>query len=280
MEHITLHLPERRPNAQATCTFSLVKRYIERSESSAYEVATTLGRALNDENLCQPRTDQWFPPTQLHIIFAAILYFARQIPFGHSYHQRLIALLEAFRGQPDLTPQVAEVICNIRGLSEFEWAYLPSFGEQAVEIWNSEMPVGQEDDERSLSIPEWTNFNTFIASFVAQTDHARGDLALGLQRIGFDIIDFTLGDGREDTIVANNIPAAAIWILIAGHWIYEHIAVAHDTVDRDALWGQWKGKLYDISQDDTFDEKVRDWAGKAASRIAEGLQTFAAIVST
>ncbi|KAL9597311.1 MAG: hypothetical protein Q9219_005235 [cf. Caloplaca sp. 3 TL-2023] len=208
-------------------------------------------------------------------IWSAIFAIVRQYPHSSPAIPALVALLGAIKDTPTPTP------LKRNGMTY--WTDLPHFGWEARENWNR--TVGEADDSQgySCSVAQWASMNAFVAQLtVADVSDFRMYCIWALR----DALEEVPGERSKTghvTDLDNLVPAAAVWMLVAGSMVYAE-CIGSNSEERTKRggplweggpilerWRFWKQRFEWVVRQEEVAVKgeTRDFARLAAERMEE-----------
>ncbi|KAI0167335.1 hypothetical protein BJ166DRAFT_231801 [Pestalotiopsis sp. NC0098] len=205
----------------------------------------------------------------------------QEIPPGHPAQERLIALLQAIqrRPAPDIKPSTY-------------WQWLPGFFGYLHENETGFAPYEREEDEYDhgmwtmLSAGQWLNHHAFKASwYMSQPpDFTPGPFSRVHPNTALVHMYQTVELPRKLKTLNDNIPAAAVWFVVAGSKLRERcrnnmvvtginyripseipiqLYKGPDTWNEDR-WAFWKERFAALGDDERLTLDARQWASRAA----------------
>ena len=211
-----------------------------------------------------------------------VINLAQQIPHDHPYQGKMVRLLAAIKRLPrPITPE-AEQMEQLT--SKVFWTDLPIFGVQVCETWSEGPWEKQEGHHPSnlgkgpLPSDQWTNLNAFIARIMASS----------VNRFDFyplKVLRHCLEQRRKLIDLEANLPAATMWIIYAGAWIYrsslleriddvtpkyepgkEYLRKFATMFSKDR-WDFWKERLQSMRHEESLSLMTRHYVEKALERM-------------
>jgi hypothetical protein len=273
--------------------FTVIQRFLESSTSDsitsdAAAAVVDLTGPMTTNNCSRAANDPLYPSNHIYRIFSHLTDIALQIPHSHIWHQRLASLLRAIKGQPPPPLAVSEAVRLTWG-TNFNWETFPTFALQQGELFDHKNRFEWQRRRHHMwsemwSPQEWLSINKFISLLVAENLVGEGRTGLGFDRSGLLVLSHTLEVPRLIQTLEDNVPVAAVWILTAGKWIYEHRGLPLESPWRalesrfeeydgpdglnDERWEFWKFKFQELSDIHDLREETRAWARAAADHMA------------
>lgn len=260
--------------------YTTIEKYLYLS-SSPESAAAELVQPLNDNTCLQAASDS---PLQVDCyimsIFAEILSIATQVPWNHSWHKRLAALIKALGKQAAPPEEVCVPFSERYGIVDFKWSNYPTFGMQHAEDFNYKNRYNEQVEAADVWSPqEWLSMNAFLATLVAE---GFGPGTKMFAESGFQVLTNTLEITRTVAALEDNVPSAAVWILAAGNDFHKNRGVEMDLGLNSALvshfkgpntlnderWKFWEERFQDLARRADLSSETRGWAAKAASCMA------------
>lgn len=253
-----------------------------------------------EEDFPEPdETTRSLPSTegQLWELWYSVLHAAKRIPWDDNDRQeKLLELVETLKARPDPPPPERMTVA-LKGDWIWEssdlWSTLGMLGPSARESWNDGCGFGAgwtPAEQRA-----WINVNAFVARITCNGLLDFSSYAL-----------WALGDALEDQLEGNNlhhvvpvpqrlslyVKVAAVWVFIAGEYIYESALTGDEAIDvnsleleprwkikfpkswkrsdtiTDARWAYWRRMFKHLSEKDELEQDSRDMAAGAASAMA------------
>lgn len=264
-------------------TLNLIQKYLEDTNCSAEDIAKKLTTAAN--GFSTPGLIEMKGSLEgfLWSLWGTVVYLIRQVPHDHGWQDRMVDALKAIKEVPRQSTPAMEELEGSWGVAF--WQGLPIFGAEVRESWDQgpweELP---EDTpfylEGGQFTPDvWTSLNAFTARLTAAS-------VSNFEMYAMWILRHTLEEVRIDKEVDDNLPAAAIWIIYAGQYIYHNAAKEYtDTATRRPpgiqcirtfskpfskdRWSFWKERFGFFQNCETLKQTTRDSAGEALRRMAE-----------
>ncbi|KAL8714487.1 MAG: hypothetical protein Q9225_006563 [Loekoesia sp. 1 TL-2023] len=259
------HIPGPQPWSE-DFVFSIITSYLSNS-LSPQEAALALTTPVN-EFLSSQAEETDDSPSEFDI-WSAMLATARQHPYNSPTIPALVTLLAAIKEAP--TPM------TLKRNRYTYWTDLPHFGWEARENWNRTIREPEDKGGWTCTVEQWTSMNAFVAQITVA-----------------GVIDFknyciwAMNDALEDipgrrsvpgpiTKLDRHVPAAAVWILVAGKMLYTEwlgLGVEGERTPQglgSERWRFWKERFGWVARQDEVEikDETRGFARTAAERMEE-----------
>ena len=258
--------------------------YLQGDKTDVDSAAADAVAAINDPDSEILKTHEGGFSGFLWNFWIVVINLAQQIPHDHPHQGKLVRLLAAIKRLPRPTRLEATEMERNTGC-QF-WVTLPIFGIQVRERWNEGPWIKHEGDHPSnlgdgpLPPDQWTNLNAFLARLVASSVES------------FDyyptrILRHCLEEKRKLVDLEANLPAAAMWIIHAGAWLFRNSVLPRvDDItpqyeaDREVLrrfptmfsrarWDFWKEQLVSMRHEVSLKPGTRYCVERAIERMTE-----------
>ncbi|KAL8694833.1 MAG: hypothetical protein Q9218_000592 [Villophora microphyllina] len=219
-------------------------------------------------SLVEPIGDTW----DANIIWEIILGIVRHKPYTHPILPKLVTLLAAIKEMPN-----SSVLQNSE--DGHSWHDLPYFGWEARENWNRSITDADSQDGWSCTPEAWTSMNAFVAQLtVAGVSDFKTYAIWGLREALEQVPQEWSPTGRF-VVLDDLLPAAAVWILVAGEVMFKEWMGLEEPSDRGgklwegkgfsvARWNFWRERFRWIeAQTGGVTQETRDFAGMAAKKM-------------
>jgi len=242
------------PTTELFPRFDALKEYLEDENATAESAAVDVTASINgpvsatypalDDDIAGGVSNLW------GTIFAIV----EQIPYDHPWQARLVALVAAIKTLP-CPPHLDTASWAAKGHFPM-WHGLPTFGREVYETFNAEgLLYDRSDLATPMSREHWVNYNAFLARISAAQIM---DLSSSVEELFIHVLE----NDNTASMLNDNVPALAVWILYAGNITYERMAQRESGL-RGERWRPGKGRLEDLMRDDTLHRNTRDWAAGA-----------------
>lgn len=232
--------------------FNFLQDYLETDTKTTSEAATQVTARIN-------ASDYTFNSIrdiagQVANLWATILVLAHQIPYDHTWQERLIELLLAIRGLPP--PSHLNTDAWRYGGNAPLWHGLPTLGQTIYEAENDRGLLINYDEFHDSGGPlltreEWVNLNSFLAR-IAEA----GIMALG-PTTGRSLCTLVLDKDMETTRLNDNVPVAAVWMIYAEYSMYD--VMNNEKGDADN-WLSLRERFSELCRDQSLRRNTQDWA--------------------
>lgn len=234
-----------------------MQSYLREHTRTPLETATEVTANINASNYAS--RSELGVVGEVANLWATILALAEQIPYDHSWQDRLIHLFRAIKELPPPSHLNTDTWRH-RGYTTL-WDGLPTPGRTIYEVENGDglfYSFDRAHDATVLTRGGWVNFNAFLAR-IAEA----GILALG-PTTSRELFAFILDQGAKTSRLNDNVPAAAAWILYAERFMHDVV-----TKDEDGLvdWSSLRERFCELGHDETLRRNTRDWAMGAVERM-------------
>lgn len=267
--HIVLQVPSFvDPTIEPFSRFDTLRRYLEDGTATAENAAVQVTASINGPvSATYPMLDDDVAGGVSNL-WATLFAITEQIPYDHPWQDKLVALVTAIKNLPS-PPRLEIDSWRAKGYAPL-WQGLPTFGRTVYETWNGEGLL-YYDRATSLDTPlsreEWVNFNAFLARVSASQ-------VMDLSTSAEALFAHVLESDNTASKLNDNVPAAAVWILYAGNFVYGKVLRGVSRLSGER-WTIWKGTLGDLIRDEALHSNTRDWAVGAfeeMSRIEANLE--------
>lgn len=259
---IPLHCPPfANPDTDPLSRFDILNIYLEDDKANANSMAVTVTATINGPVSATCPTLEDDPASGASNLWATILAIAAQIPYDHPRQDKLVALIAAIKTLP--APAHLDMQAWMRRGYGPIWGNLPTLGREIYEDWNgrgllvdrSAFDEELKRGEQVFTREEWVNFNAFLARVSTKG-------LMTLTHSGIEMLEGVLEGGvHPASMLNNNLPAAAVWLLYSGDTIYESLGPRQGHgFSRDERWASWKEAFGDRIRDETLHRNTRDWA--------------------
>ncbi|KAL9029172.1 MAG: hypothetical protein Q9196_002566 [Gyalolechia fulgens] len=212
-------------------------------------------------------------------IWSAMLATARQHPYDSPAIPALVALLGAIKAIPK--PK------QLRHEGLTYWTDLPHLGIEIRENWNRVIGEPDHSNRWTCTVEQWTSMNAFVAQLTV-ADVANYSLyCIWALRVALEDVPGQRSSVGDVTDLDHHVPAAAVWILVAGRVIYTEwlrwgVEESEITgVKGGTLWGMrgfgpkrwvfWKDRFGWVARQEEVEvkEETRRLAKMAAQRMED-----------
>jgi hypothetical protein len=222
MASIQLHPDPSESHPSYHSNFTLIKSFLENDMSSTPQLSRDLTHPINT----------WSPNDGIYLwsaisnIWHPLLVIVIQIPENHPWQDRIVALADEISKTPRpslLGSEVDEIERDCGrlwdGLPVLKWFVAE---DQHKGRWERtpENAAFAESEEYKLFCPrwtldEWTSMNAFAARCNTSLP------AVIFKLIPLQVLQHALEVKRRPDALDDNVPAAAVWILHAGVWLFK-----------------------------------------------------------
>jgi hypothetical protein len=266
--------PREPPSTEEQEIIRVVREYVEYSNLPLASVINTLRGSIEDAytNGEYEIDSNNNPELFLWTLYNGIIRYSRTLFWTDDKAQRrLVDILQGLKSLPD-PPRSTSAGRNFLDHWEFPslWKDAVVFGASAREELNESPGIRQWTGEAGGEVLEWNNFNAFLARLTAFRVH---DFSL----YGFWTMRDTLEDEPEEVStpwVGDKLdvflPAAAIWILLAGEVLLELDRKMDDSsLNKYSVgrWQIWKSKFRLLASSEDLSSELREWSEKAAQHM-------------
>lgn len=286
-------LPEHR--APADRPFNAIRSYLEDQAT----LAETVNRLAEPIDSYYEREFDDLVDQSLYFTWATFNRIMVQIPHENSAgHIKLAEILMGLSERPSPSDEARIMETELNGRL---WVDLPDYEPEPRGGWGDaagtahsllahdrRLDPGFTPDYYGIR-EEWTRCNAFVARLAT-----KGCKALHCELYAIITLRAALEEELHADEVWMNVPAAVVWMMYAGHWLFDnqrelgaapeggepqHEGAAHGgtlwqgrtgfCIDR---WAFWKERFRVIMEREDVDEETRSWAERAM-RAMEELQT-------
>ncbi|KAL8861688.1 MAG: hypothetical protein Q9178_001889 [Gyalolechia marmorata] len=256
--------------------------------TTARALTTPINSLLDSPNRTAYHNTSHLPSEES--IWTSILTLTRRVPFSSPTIPHLVSLLAALKTMPAPHQNIIPAPSAWEG-TKFLWSDLPLFGMEVRENWNRVIvdeeekakEEGKEDKDKWTCTPDaWTSMNALLA-------HLTVARVADFKRYAI----WALRDALEEkptttTTQAGSwnhlVPAAAVWVLVAGEVMYREWIGLEEPRDRGGelwdgvgftrgRWGFWKErfKVVEVGLREG-EEEVMEETGVLARRAVEKME--------
>jgi hypothetical protein len=263
--------------------FNLIKTFLDSEAPSITQLSTDLTNPINDYS----ETGESSLWRAIAMLWLPLLDIVIQIPESHSWQDQLVSLVDEISKTPRPSLPESEVEKFERDYGRF-WDGPPAFKFFVMEPWHKgrwertprnaaimESPAWRLFAPR-WTIDEWTSMNAFCARCNSRLAEVRF-------RVGpLKVLNHALEVRRRADVLDDNVPAAAVWMIYAGKWIFENEECSEEVLGvamgdpekarwlyegpqgyNRERWLFWKRRFGEEAEDGEVSEKTRWFARKA-----------------
>ena len=158
--------------------------------------------------------------------------------------------------------------------AERSWAELPYFDEELDKYWRRSPNMFDSSSQASCTMAEWTAMNSFVALLGVKDVKYIHRYAIFSIRNAVQHAPQSGGFGYYDAVMNFGVPAAAVWIMIAGKTIFDQVLQQEHFQSPQGIsirqWQFWKlGFMLYGRREDGKRPKIKALALAAADKMAE-----------
>ena len=257
------------------------------------------------EDVAKPELGEDYKSTEMHLwdLWYAVIHASKKIPWNADTEQaKLLNLVKALKARPD--PPLPE---NTTIAMKREWVWQPGV------LWSKLNLLGPASTEclndccgcgAGWTPPEqraWANFNAFMARMTAGGLYDWANFFMYAMEDALESKPSDQGSHVKapslETKMSSDLTVAAVWVLLAGDWLYENRLQDDGGVDGDKVdlalrdtklpwmlrkkqefvrrvlsagrWTFWRRRFAQEAENGKLDKEVRDLCSRAAEKIAE-----------